>query len=126
MYINFEMNTPPIDKNVLNALRELQIAGKPNVLVRIVNAYLEGSESLVAKLPEALAAGYFDVVKKTAHSLKSSSANVGALNLSGLSKELEMLDNNKTFDNATDLVSAIESEFVRVKVALIKEISSAC
>ncbi len=116
--INMEMNTPPIDRSVLNTLRDLQIEGKPDILVRIITAYLKSAESLVATLRESLAASELDVARKAAHSLKSSSANVGALALSALSKELEMCNNNSTVAFVSDLVSAIEAEFVRVKAAL--------
>ncbi|WP_167496482.1 response regulator [Desulfopila sp. IMCC35006] len=123
--IDSEMNAPPIDQSVLNALRDLQIEGKPDILVRIISAYLETTGPLVATLQQALAAGELEVMKKAAHSLKSSSANVGALELSELSKELELWNTNR-LDDATDLVLAIESEFVRVKAALKREISPVC
>ena len=124
--IHIELNTPPIDQVVLNTLRELQTEGRPDILLRIINAYLKSSESLVLTIQEALKADKHDAMKKAAHSLKSSSANVGALHLSSLSKELEMWNKNYTFENMTDLVSDIGSEFARVQIALNKEISSAC
>lgn len=114
-----------IDQKVLNGLRELQIEGKPDVLVRIITAFLNSSELLVASLPEALAVGDFVAVKNSAHSLKSTSANVGAMQLSCLSKELEMLHMEHSFANATDLVKNIQTEFQRVKFALNKEMHSA-
>ncbi|NOQ46005.1 MAG: response regulator [Desulfobulbaceae bacterium] len=119
-----EISSLPIDRSVLSALRNLQMEGKPDILVRIVNAYLSSSEPLIAELREALAVNDLEVLQNTAHSLKSSSANVGAVKLAEISKELEMGCRNNTLGNAADLVSAIKSEFIRVKDELNKEIHS--
>ena len=117
-----EMSSLPIDQNALSTIRDLQIEGQPDILDRIINAYLSSSDLLVAGLQEALSVNDLEVLQNSAHSLKSSSANVGAVKLSEISKELEMGCRNKTLTNAAGLISAIEAEFIRVKDALSKEI----
>ncbi len=119
-----EVDSQPIDKTVLNRLRVLQREGGPDIITRLIKVYLESSENLVRKMREALAADTIEVVRFNAHSLKSSSANVGAIKLSELNKELETLSKKNTHENATELVLAIELEFFRVKNALSKEIES--
>jgi HPt (histidine-containing phosphotransfer) domain-containing protein len=57
-----------------------------------------------------------------AHSLKSSSANVGAVVLSEICKSLEMACRNNTLDDSDPYIKAIECEFVKVKSALEEEI----
>ena len=111
----------PIDRTVLNALKELQIEGEPDIIKKITDAYLRSSGSLVTNLRQAVIDKNFEVVHNSAHSLRSSSANVGAMKLSEVCKELEMDCKGTKYDNATDLVSAIETEFVRVKDALTRE-----
>ncbi len=88
------------------------------------NAYLKSSATLVPQLQKALAAADITMVQNAAHSLKSSSANIGALRLSQISKELEMCCKNNTLDNVMKLVTAIETEFIGVKIALTREISA--
>jgi len=119
-----EVHSSSVDQRVLSALRELQVEGKPDILKRIIQAYLSSSEPLIAEQQEALAVNNQEVLQNSAHSLKSSSANVGAIKLSEICKTLEMDCRNNTLENAVDLVSAIESEFVRVKAVLSKQICS--
>ena len=121
---DIEINGVSVDRSVLSALRDLQVEGKPDILDRIINAYLKSSEPLIAGMQEALAANEFDVIQNAAHSLKSSSANVGAIKLFEINKELEMNCKNDLLENVTDLVLSIESEFVHVKDALNREIQS--
>ena len=63
-------------------------------------------------------------LKMTAHSLKSSSANIGAMQLSGLCRELEArLKSATEWDADANLardVEAIESAYARAEAALTK------
>ena len=111
-----------IEQGVLNALRDLQMEGQPDILERIITAYCKSSDLLVAGLREAFNMDDLTALQNSAHSLKSGSANVGALNLSELSKELEIGCRQNTLENAANLVSSIELEYIRVKDALRKEI----
>lgn len=119
-----ESDSSPIDRSVLNRLKDLQMEGKPDIFERIITAFCTSSDPLVAGLREALAGHDLNVLQNTAHSLKSSSANVGAIKLSALNKELELECRNITLENAANLVSAIEVEYIRVKDALAREIHS--
>ncbi len=120
--VTTEEHSSLIEQGVLNALRDLQMEGQPDILKRIITAYCKSSDQLVAGLREALSLDDLTALQNNAHSLKSGSANVGALTLSELNKELEMGCRNNTLENAGNLVSSIESEYIRVKEALRKEI----
>jgi signal transduction histidine kinase/CheY-like chemotaxis protein len=119
-----ELGLSPVDHNVLSALRNLQMEGKPNILERIIRAYIASSESLIAELRYALAGNNLEALQNAAHSLKSSSANVGAITLSEICRELEMNCMKNTLESTTDLVSAMESEYLLVKVELNREMDS--
>jgi len=119
-----EEASSPIDRTALNTLKELQIEGEPDIIERIIGAYLRSSEPLVSKLRTAVIENDFEIVHNSAHSLKSSSANVGAMTLSEICRELEMNCKEKKHDNAAALISAIETEFVRVKDTLHQEFQS--
>jgi HPt (histidine-containing phosphotransfer) domain-containing protein len=58
---------------------------------------------------------------KTAHSLKSSSANIGALPLAELFKKLEALAKDNSLDQAKPVLAHISSEYERVRNALQRE-----
>ncbi len=119
-----EEHLATIDQNVLNSLRDLQIEGRPDILETIINAYLKSSVVLVGDLHKGLASEDTEGVQNAAHSLKSSSANVGAVRLSEIAKELEMNCRNSMLENVENLVEAIETEFIRVKDGLNREIFS--
>ncbi|MBI9092257.1 MAG: response regulator [Desulfobacterium sp.] len=113
-----------IDRRMLLALQDLQIQGEPSILDKIIKAYLEGSAMMISQLRESLALNDIDVLQKNAHSLKSSSANVGATKLSKMSKELEGNCKKNHLENTADLVTSIEDEFIKVKDGLKKELFS--
>ena len=60
-------------------------------------------------------------IKIFAHTLKSSSANIGAVHLSQLGRQLEIDCRNNVVDDLDRAIDSIEAEFVRVKTALEKE-----
>jgi len=117
-------NNRPIDLSVIRNLETLQIDGEANMVGSIIDAYLNGSQSMVVKLREMLSANDIEAIQQIAHSLKSSSANVGALHLSSMSKELEMKCRNKQLGKIEDIVATIESEYPRVKEALLMEVAA--
>ena len=114
-----------IDPSALAALQELQIEGEPSILNDIVTAYLTGSESLISQLREAILKNDLEVVHRSAHSLKSSSANVGAMRLFEISKALEKDCKKLSPEKTATLVSAIELEYRKASEDLRKWIKSA-
>ena len=74
-------------------------------------------------MKEALARGDAEALKREAHNLKSSSANLGALRLSGFCKDLEIIGRSGDLQGAQELMERAEAEFERVRTALELEIS---
>jgi HPt (histidine-containing phosphotransfer) domain-containing protein len=110
-----------IDRRMLVKLQELQIEGEPSILDKIITAYLESSTVLISQLHNCLAANDVQALQKSAHSLKSSSANVGAVKLSEMSKLLEQKCRRSQLENIEALITSIEYEFVKVNEGLKKE-----
>ena len=71
---------------------------------------------------EAVAQGNADGLRNVAHTLKSSSANVGALGLAELCKELERMGKEGKFENLAEVLAGVEEEYKRVVEALEKEV----
>ena len=63
---------------MLDQLSALRTNGKPELLARTINLYLVESPKLIQKLKQAVGASDAPEIARSAHSLKSSSANVGA------------------------------------------------
>jgi HPt (histidine-containing phosphotransfer) domain-containing protein len=82
---------PPVtlDATALARLRELDPDGRHGVVVRVLEAFEASLGRLLGQLREEPDAGDAAVVAGIAHTLKSSSASVGALALSARCAEIE-------------------------------------
>jgi len=84
----------------------------------LLSAFLDDSPQLIAALRQALAEDNAEAFRRAAHSLKSNSASFGALNLSELAKELEMIGKTGRLDGAGDALARLAAEYDRVERAL--------
>ena len=103
-----------IDFSVLKELEVLQVEGEPDVIGKIVEAYIEGSSALLASLQENKEEATSQEVQRISHTLKSSSANVGALALAEMCRRLELECKNGREDNA-QLIERVIEEYGEVK-----------
>ena len=69
---------------------------------------------------EAAEGNNADALYRAAHTLKSSSAYLGALTFSGMCKELEMMGRGKTLEGVAARLAAFDQEYARVRDALAK------
>lgn len=104
----------------LDQLRQMQKT-HPSLVARLVETYLGYAPKAIQQMLAALVVQDVAQLKMHAHSLKSSSANIGALALSALCKDLEAKMKSATewdADGNIGDVAAIESAFQAVAVAL--------
>ena len=85
---------------------------------RIVTVFLEDAPQLLAQLERAALAPDFSALREAAHSLKSSSANLGAMALSAAAKRIELGARMETLDRPAVAVAILLEEFERAKAAL--------
>ncbi len=104
-----------VDPDVIENLKSL---GGIELLAELHRVFISTSETLVADLHKALASGNAPVVEEKAHSLKSSSGNMGALQLSEICLQLEKMGQTKDLSNAKDLAQKLDSEFKQVSLEL--------
>ena len=100
-----------IDESALDAIRSLQRPGKPDILARIVNMYMEKSPELISAIREGVAANDCDKVKMAAHTLKSSSAYVGASAMAEACSRVEAKASNDQLGEAADDIENVSSGF---------------
>ena len=79
----------PLDAGALSRLRELDPDGRHGVLQRVLAAFETSLARMLVQLAAELEDGDAGVVSAVAHTLKSSSASVGALPLSRACAEVE-------------------------------------
>ena len=84
--------------------------------------YLDSSRTDLEVLDSSMESQDAETLGKTAHRLKSASANLGAMTLSAICRELETAGRSGQIDDAERLVAAIRSEHRRVSDALAREV----
>ena len=105
---------PSVDPAALQALAELEQNESSDLLEELVDAYLSSSTQLSAQLRDSIAAGDAKSMSVAAHTLKSSSAQIGAMRLSALSKQIESLGRAGSIDGARDLLGELSTELESV------------
>jgi CheY-like chemotaxis protein/HPt (histidine-containing phosphotransfer) domain-containing protein len=102
--------SPAIDQAVVQELLEVMGDGFAGLL----QIYLEDTPRLLARLREAADMTDHEAIAEITHSLKSSSANLGALPLSELARSAEADARNQNSDELGSLPHRVENEFQRV------------
>ena len=110
--------TPVLDAACMAELRALDPDGKAQLVKRVLATYQASLAKLVGQLQLARAEGAWDQVSRVAHTLKSSSASIGALALSGLCADIERLLRAGDSASALPLLEKFQAEVARVDAAV--------
>jgi HPt (histidine-containing phosphotransfer) domain-containing protein len=109
-------SAPGLDELALSRLRELDPDGRNQVLQRVLSAFETSLMRMLAQLTAERQNGHPGVVMSVAHTLKSSSASVGALQLSKACAAVE----RRLHDGAAgDLQADVEALLVAGESALV-------
>jgi HPt (histidine-containing phosphotransfer) domain-containing protein len=113
--------SPPIDIKTLHELEDTIAAGMPELMVELFDSYLEDAPKHLANLNAAVDRNDAPAVQFAAHTLKSASGTFGATQLAGLCQQMEDQAKSGQIGDFPQLCHAIESEFDRVRAALLAE-----
>ena len=87
-------------------------------LVELIDTYLADSPERLIQMRQALERDDFQTLIREAHTLTSSSANVGAMRLSSIAKGMEAAGYGGRIEEIVEAARKMEEEFVQVKSAL--------
>jgi len=107
-----------LDAQALERLQELDPSGAAGLLVRVLATYTRSLQRLLDELRQARAASDLQGQRHVAHTLKSSSASVGALKLSALCADIEARLRDGATEGLEDAVDAMAEEGQRVLAVL--------
>ena len=107
---------PVLDATAFQQLREM--VNQDEILVQIVDRFLEETPSSLRSLAEAVSQRKVDVLQRIAHTLKSTTAMFGATSLSQLCQKLEAIAPTASPDSTDAIVSQVEIEYENVQIAL--------
>lgn len=114
--------TGVLNREVLDQLTSLQTSEKPDFVAHVINLYLVESPKLIEKLKLAADAADVTGIASAAHTLKSSSANLGATTLTRLCDDIQASARTAGTNEASKLVERVETEFACVQAALAAEL----
>lgn len=105
---------PVLDRDVLDELHA--VIG--DAALQIVAVFLEDAPAMVQQLQQAAQNGDEPRLQALAHTLKSSSANVGVLSLSAVAQRIEHEARAGSLQRPAVAVALLVAEFARARVAL--------
>jgi len=114
------MVTPPIDAATLANLLEA-MGGDQAFVDELVDTYLAEGDRLIGDLVTAAESGAVPDLVLPAHSLKSSSQNVGALELGELCRRLEEDARSGEVGDPMDRAAEVRRAFDKARGALLEE-----
>jgi HPt (histidine-containing phosphotransfer) domain-containing protein len=103
---------------MLDSLCEL-IGGDKSALMELIETFLDESQTIIDEMKSSVPAKDLDTLRRGAHSMKSSSQDFGAIELSELNATLESQCKNGWPANAEEQVSDISTHYQQAKDALI-------
>jgi two-component system, sensor histidine kinase and response regulator len=110
-----------LDREALDQLGKLVLNSKPDLLARVINSYLVESPKLIQTLKQAADANDASGIARSAHSLRSSSAYVGARVLSRYCEDIEASARRSDTEEARKIFAKIDVEHGRVQAARTAE-----
>jgi two-component system sensor histidine kinase/response regulator len=103
---------PATDRAALDRLRRF---GGATLLGKMIDLFLVAAPERIEAAARADAAGDVEGVERALHSLKSSSAQLGAIRMQRLSEQGEHRAREGSLDGVAQLTSELEEELARVR-----------
>ncbi|HNB02425.1 MAG TPA: response regulator, partial [Nitrosomonas sp.] len=105
---------PLLNPVLLDQIRSLDTSNGHELVNKILCAFLESAEKYIELLDRAFNDKDIETTRKTAHTLKSSSANIGAEELSTIFKQIEAYSKNGELALAESLYSGMLAIYQQV------------
>jgi len=109
---------PPVDERAIDELRSVHPERGARIVARAVGSFLGNTPLLLDRMAKAMTAQDADALRQASHALKSSAAQLGALRLSSLAREIEQHARDGSLELAGALVDASFVEYERARTAL--------
>ena len=110
------------DTSALDRIRVLQRPGKPDLVGRVIDIYLQDAPNLLEQMRAAIDQQDPEKLFRSAHKLKSGSADVGAHRLASVCRDLEFMGRKNSIESAPEILSQAEQGFA----AALAELKAYC
>jgi HPt (histidine-containing phosphotransfer) domain-containing protein len=107
---------------VISGLRSLQGEDETDIVAELAGMFLEDARPRLSALEEAILNDDAPTVERLAHTLKGSSANMGARGMAAICARLEDAGQSRDLSQGPGLLERLGEEFARVDRAFEAEI----
>jgi PAS domain S-box-containing protein len=107
----------PLDMEIIESLRDISDPDGPDLLAELVEIYRADVPTLMDALRHASTNGNAGELRHAAHTLKGSSANLGATGVADTAARIEMLAREGTIAGTADLIARLDTEYARASAA---------
>lgn len=115
-----------VDMAMLLSFEEVQVEGEPDVIVELIDIFLEEALHQMSAMQQAIINTDALALKHATHSLKGSSASLGAYHMTAFCEDLEQIAGNNQFHSAGAVLTRLQQEFEQVRQALLAERQRRC
>ena len=114
------MNAAKLTETIIdpNTIAELKSTVGADFIGELIDAYWEETPRLITELGQFLTKQDAVAFGRTAHSIKSSSASLGAMQFAALARELEMMGKAGDLTGAEAKLERLAANYVQVQRAL--------
>lgn len=110
--------SPAIDPQAIENLRALNPGDNDEFLREIAGIYLEDTPQRIAELDSSLVAGDTPTFTRAAHSIKGSSANLGANEVRATAEKLEHQSRATGLSGVAALIAQLKTDYARAEAEL--------
>ena len=110
-----------VDMKVLKAFEALQADDGSDLIVELIDLYLQDAPGRLKEIKEAAVANDWVRLKRAAHNLKGSSSNLGVRQVADICEKLEEAVSPESFEKVEALVQLLEYKFDKARQALAIE-----
>ena len=107
-----------LDMSVVEELLSFSDDGDPELLLDLIQMFLDDGPAKVRAVTEGLVAGDFEKMERAAHSLKGSSGNLGARLLQETCEKMQIATRQHCLDESRQLTAELVVKFAEAEAAL--------
>jgi len=107
-----------LDMSIVEELLSFADDGDPELLVDLIQMFLQDGPSKVRAITEGLEEGNLEKVERAAHSLKGTSGNLGARYLQDSCEKMQIASRQNEIDEVRKITPSIVSQYAEVEIAL--------
>lgn len=113
-----ELGPTSLDESALARLRELDPTGQAGIVARVLSTFDASLQRLQSQFIAAVETGDAEAMRQVAHTLRSSSASVGAMDLSDACRGVENAVRESRLQDLPAQAARLRQEFPRAAAAV--------